>query len=91
MRSVREGMPGGFTGRARRSTGIEGHVQAPAQFTEIDASIVGPSYFTNLAVPIVAGRDFTARDREGAPCVAIVNEAFALRYFAGSNAAIVAA
>jgi putative ABC transport system permease protein len=33
----------------------------------------------------VQGRDFEERDREGAPCVAIVNEAFGEKYFRGSG------
>jgi ABC-type antimicrobial peptide transport system permease subunit len=37
-------------------------------------------YFTNMKVPLVQGRDFDERDREAAPCVAIVNEVFARRY-----------
>jgi predicted permease len=50
---------------------------------EIDAFFAGPNYFTNMKYPIVQGRDFEERDREGAPCVAINNEAFIQRYFAG--------
>jgi len=52
---------------------------------EINANVVGPHYFTNLKVPIVEGRDFDERDRDGAPCVATVNEAFTTRYFAGAG------
>jgi putative ABC transport system permease protein len=36
-----------------------------------------------MNVPIVQGRDFDERDRDGAPCVAIVNEAFTERHFGG--------
>jgi predicted permease len=42
---------------------------------------VSPSFFTTIGAPIVAGRNFDARDGEGAPLVAIVNEAFAKQYF----------
>jgi macrolide transport system ATP-binding/permease protein len=80
-----DGVPGGFTGGSRRSTEIEGYVAGPDESLEIDANFVGPHYFTNLKVPIVEGRDFDERDRDGAPCVAIANEAFARRYFAGAG------
>jgi predicted permease len=46
---------------------------------------IGPNLFTTLGVPIVAGRDFTDRDVEGAPMVCIVNETFARYYFGNEN------
>jgi predicted permease len=42
---------------------------------------VAPRYFAALRIPLVAGRDFSERDRRGAPDVAIVNEQYAARYF----------
>jgi predicted permease len=80
-----DGMPGGFFGGSRRGTEIEGYQPAPDESLEIDNAIVGPSYFANMSVPIVEGRDFDARDRDGAPCAAVVNEAFGRRYFSGSG------
>jgi predicted permease len=53
---------------------------------QIDTFLAGPNYLTNMRIPVVQGRDFDERDREGAPCVAVVNEAFAQRYFGGSAA-----
>ena len=82
--SLVEGMPGGFMSRTRRGTEIEGYAARPGEDMEIDASIAGPHYFTNMRVPFVQGRDFDTRDRDGAPCVAIVNEVFVRRYLAGT-------
>jgi predicted permease len=82
--SLVDAVPGGFLSRSRRSTEIEGYTPRPDEDMQIDATVVGPQYFTNLGVPIVQGRDFSSRDREGAPCVAIVNEAFVRRYLNGS-------
>ena len=48
-------------------------------------SRVGPGYFKTLEVPLLAGRDFDARDREGTPLVAIVNQAFARKFVNGTN------
>ena len=68
---------GGLLGRQRRSVGIEGYQQS----TEIDYNTIGAGYLTAMKIPVVQGRDFDERDRDGAPCVAIVNEYFAQRYF----------
>ena len=46
---------------------------------------VSPGYFQTLAIPLIAGRDFTPRDRTGAPRVAIVNQVFARAYFKDAN------
>ena len=54
-----------------------------------DASIVlavtSPRFFETLHLPVVLGRDFTARDNTSAPLVAIINEAMAKKYFAGED------
>jgi hypothetical protein len=71
---------------SRRSIDIEGYQPGANEDTQIAAVIAGPGYFTNMRVPIVQGRDFEERDRDGAPCVAIVNEAFGQKYFRGANA-----
>ncbi|MEO8596910.1 MAG: ABC transporter permease [Candidatus Solibacter sp.] len=42
---------------------------------------VSPGYFATLGIPLLAGRDFTAADRMGAPRVAVVNDVFAKYYF----------
>src|SRR4029453_12779315 len=47
---------------------------------------VSPRYFDTLGVRLVRGRDFDARDRQGAPPVAIVSEAFERAYFPGQTA-----
>jgi predicted permease len=46
---------------------------------------VTPDWFRTYAMPLLAGRDFDARDRLGAPSVAIVNEAFVRRFCACPN------
>lgn len=43
-------------------------------------------YFATIGQPLLAGRDFTAGDRAGAPPVAIVNETLAGRLWPGEHA-----
>ena len=47
--------------------------------------IVSPNFFDVMGARMVAGRAFTDRDRQDAPAVAIVNEAFVRRFFAGRD------
>jgi putative ABC transport system permease protein len=42
---------------------------------------VSPGYFETLGIPMRRGRTFAARDRDAAPLVAIVDEAFVRRHF----------
>ena len=44
-------------------------------------NVVTPGWFATYGIPVVAGRDFDARDRGGAERVAIVNQEFAARFF----------
>jgi predicted permease len=67
-------------------------IQADQRITtdrEVHLNNVSAEFFTTLGARIVAGRDFVERDTlprsEGGLCVAIVNEAFAKRYFNGSS------
>jgi putative ABC transport system permease protein len=46
---------------------------------------VGPNYFHTMGTPVIAGRDFNDRDTLSSPKVAIVNEMFARKFFAGAN------
>jgi predicted permease len=46
---------------------------------------VSPEYFATMQIPLLAGRGFNERDTGTSPHVAVVNETFARRYFAGAN------
>jgi predicted permease len=47
--------------------------------------IVSPGFFAAMGVRLIAGRDFGADDRPGAPLVAIVNRSFARMYLSGRD------
>jgi putative ABC transport system permease protein len=51
----------------------------------VNMNLISPEWFATYGSRILAGRDFDARDRAGAPPVAIVNQAFAVKYFGGAN------
>ena len=46
---------------------------------------VGPGYFAAMGTHVLRGREFVERDREGAPAVAIVNQALADELFPGQE------
>ena len=42
-------------------------------------------FFNAMGIPLIAGRDLSMQDRQGAPLVFVVNQAFAKRYFPNQN------
>ena len=48
-------------------------------------NVVTPGWFSTFGTPIIAGRDFSDRDRAGAPRVAVVNRAFVRKFLGGAS------
>lgn len=46
---------------------------------------VSTQYLETMQIPVLSGRDFTDRDTESAPRVALVNETFVRKYSSGRN------
>jgi predicted permease len=65
---------------------VSGRGMAPHLDATYVLGAVGPDFFRTLQIPFVLGRDFTFRDGPTTPPIAIVNEAFARKYFAGTIA-----
>ncbi len=65
-----------INGQPTRAVGSEAEVQT--------LSVMG-NYFGVMQIPIRAGRDFSAMDREGEPRVAIVNETFVRQLLPGQS------
>ncbi len=64
---------------------VDTYKAAPGEDLDPHMNYISTDYFRTLSVPVSMGRDFTARDDQGAAKVAIVNEKFAQRYFPGAN------
>jgi len=80
--SLAEMMPLGTASRTEGVT-IEG-LPAPARGGSdlaVDDFSVAPGYFHTMGIPMAEGRDFTARDIQGAPGVTIVNDVMAARFW----------
>lgn len=48
-------------------------------------NFVGPRFLETTGIPLLAGRDFQQTDTASAPKVAIINQAFVEKFFAGRN------
>ncbi|MGH9769544.1 MAG: ABC transporter permease [Blastocatellia bacterium] len=83
--SMSDELPLGITGGARRAITIEGYTAQPGESTEVGSAAVAAGYLETLRIPLLHGRAFTEQDREGAPGVVMVNEAFARRYWPGQE------
>jgi predicted permease len=64
---------------------VEGYRPREGEDMNPLVNAVGPGFFDTLAQPLLAGRDFTVKDVNGAPRVAIVNETLAKYYFGTDN------
>jgi putative ABC transport system permease protein len=64
---------------------VVGFESMPADERRVYFNRITEGYFHTLGAPLIAGRDFGPADAVGAPRVAIVNGAFARKFFGGSN------
>ena len=76
---------------------VQGYVSKPGEDMNPRCNAISPGYFATLGIPILAGRDFTAKDTKiiqhveakwTVPTVVIVNEKFAKKYFGGVQRAV---
>jgi predicted permease len=56
-----------------------------AQKPQAGFRLASPEYFATMGIPLLRGRDFSARDTYDAPFVAIVSQVLVRRSFAGQN------
>jgi predicted permease len=64
---------------------VPGAPVRPERERSTNINLLSSSWFTTMGTRLIAGRDFTDRDMTGSAPVAIVNEAFARKFFDGRN------
>ncbi len=67
---------------------IQGYKPGEEERMNFEQPRISPGYFATLRQPILAGREFTLADSKGQPSVAVVNLAFAKRFFGTPQNAI---
>jgi putative ABC transport system permease protein len=67
---------------------IEGHKATEDEKTGFESPWITPGYFATLKQPLLVGREFTAADAREAPKVAIINLAFAKRFYGSAQNAL---
>ncbi len=67
---------------------IQGHKAVEGESTDFETGRVTPGYFATMRLPLLVGREFNDADKTGAPKVAIVNQAFAKKFFGSPSNAL---
>ena len=70
-----------------RPVAVRGYQPASEQDSLIHFDHISEGYFETLGIPALHGRLFTSQDTEGAPRVAVINEAASRKFFAGRDPA----
>ena len=55
------------------------------QTAQVPYNVVGPGFFGTVGIPLLAGREFGVQDQPNSPTVAVVNRAFAQKFFKGES------
>ena len=66
---------------AGRSFTVEGLTLPPGEIASASYQLTCPGYFKAMGIPLLKGRDFTARDTTSSPEVVIINAETAKRYW----------
>jgi predicted permease len=64
---------------------VDGYKPKEGEDTNPHVNWVGPGYLRTMGIPLLAGREFTAADVDGAPRVAVVSEKMARHFFGDLN------
>lgn len=69
-----------------RDVAVAGYEPTKDESMSIVTDSEGPGFFRTMGIPVMQGREFTDQDVSGAPCVAMVNEGMAKKYWPRGNA-----
>ncbi|MBS0661399.1 MAG: ABC transporter permease [Verrucomicrobia bacterium] len=83
--SISDFVPLGLGGASWEDVSIPGYVPAADENLKVWRNAVSPGHLQTLGYRLQAGRDFAEADNASARPVALVNEAFARKYFAGRD------
>jgi putative ABC transport system permease protein len=72
-------------GYSTTSIRVEGFQPVKDEEVWTYSNTIGPNYFRTMEIPLLRDRDFTQRDNENGPQVAIVNDSFASRFWKGED------
>jgi len=75
-------LPLGIEGIDLSAVKVPGYIVPTGENSSAGIEVVSPEYFKTMRIPVLRGREFTDADDQGAPIVAVVNEAFSKKYFA---------
>src|SRR5215472_16478056 len=64
---------------------IEGYTARPDERPDPHMQFPSTGFFNTMRIPLLRGRDFNAKDVQGAPKVAIVNAKFVKKYFGSAD------
>jgi putative ABC transport system permease protein len=67
---------------------VQGHVAPEDEDMNFEIPWITSDYFATLRQPILAGREFTSADAKGSPQVAVINLAFARRFYGSPQNAL---
>lgn len=83
--SLADFIPSG-NGRRFTTIDVENYTPHPAEDMDVLNGVVATDYFKTMGMTLLAGREFTDHDNEGAPRSVIVNDALVRRYWPGQEA-----
>src|SRR5262249_29786823 len=72
--SFAQRVPLGLGGTSDMTVGVDGYSPAPNEEMSVYYNRVSSDYLKTMGIRLIEGREFTDRDVDGAPDVAVVNE-----------------